>query len=899
MGTFSLVNPWLLLALAGLPVLWWWLRALPPPPQSVAFPAISLIQNRQAPVAQSRPPFWLILLRLLLAAVLILAASAPVWRSDNKSIKNNRLVIVVDNGWESASSISLLPDRTRASLQNIAGENGAVAVLSTAEPSGGWPKAPKLRWLAADVAETRLAEMRAEPWSNDRDGFIQSYAPTLAAANAKILWLSDGTNPASAQRFADALTPRHAVEASKLSEAGPIAFRTVVSRTDGFVVELVSTPQSGARSLQLIARQGDGKIGGTAQAILPAGAASVRTTVAVAPADRVKVTRLEIAGQSSAAATYLLDDSNARPLVGIYSGETVEQRQPLRSGSYYIRRALETHADVREGSIDALMDVPVNMMILTDVGAFPPATQKRVKAWLENGGLLLSFAGPRMAESGSPFAPVPLRPASRTMGGALTWGTPVKLAPFPAGSPFAGINIDPKVSVSRQVLAEPSADLTGLSWASLADKTPLITAAQRGAGLSVLVHTTSGPDWTDLPLSGMFEQMLRQLLPLAGRTASISGATTGSYILDTALLGDGSIAAPGRLTPPIAQQQFDGARASPATPPGLYRSGDRVKALNLANPNGPIGPRDLIEPLVKWPDGVTDHQERQTIHQLAPLLWKIALLLLVGDALGTLLVRRKLPEIRFSRAITATVLLILMLPVSSHAAAAPAGALEVRLGYVTGTLAAPVDSQRAFMSLNDALTIRTAIRPGPPQGVIPGRDALGFYTLIYWPVSASAQPLDGPAAAAVARYLEVGGILIVDTAYAGPTPLARAEAARRMLSSLSLPRLEQLGESHVLAKSFYLLGQGPARSLMSQVWVEADTRGGDGRISGLIIGSQNLARTLVDTTVDSPSREGALRLGINAVMYALTGTYKADQVHAESLLERMQSDGIKIRRVEP
>jgi hypothetical protein len=36
-----------------------------------------------------------------------------------------------------------------------------------------------------------------------------------------------------------------------------------------------------------------------------------------------------------------------------------------------------------------------------------------------------------------------------------------------------------------------------------------------------------------------------------------------------------------------------------------------------------------------------------------------------------------------------------------------------------------------------------------------------------------------------------------------------------------------------------------------------------------------------------PQREMAFRVGVNIVMYALTGNYKADQVHAPALLERL------------
>ena len=35
-------------------------------------------------------------------------------------------------------------------------------------------------------------------------------------------------------------------------------------------------------------------------------------------------------------------------------------------------------------------------------------------------------------------------------------------------------------------------------------------------------------------------------------------------------------------------------------------------------------------------------------------------------------------------------------------------------------------------------------------------------------------------------------------------------------------------------------------------------------------------------------REMAIRFGINVVMYAFTGNYKTDQVHAPALLERLK-----------
>ena len=47
------------------------------------------------------------------------------------------------------------------------------------------------------------------------------------------------------------------------------------------------------------------------------------------------------------------------------------------------------------------------------------------------------------------------------------------------------------------------------------------------------------------------------------------------------------------------------------------------------------------------------------------------------------------------------------------------------------------------------------------------------------------------------------------------------------------------------------------------------------------------SRSIPPCRAASCQREMAFRVGINIVMYALTGNYKADQVHVPALLERL------------
>ena len=113
---------------------------------------------------------------------------------------------------------------------------------------------------------------------------------------------------------------------------------------------------------------------------------------------------------------------------------------------------------------------------------------------------------------------------------------------------------------------------------------------------------------------------------------------------------------------------------------------------------------------------------------------------------------------------------------------------------------------------------------------------------------------------------------------------------------------EPVPPEHVLTKAFYLMESFPGRYDQGPLWVErADTQGtvagnADG-VSSIIIGSNDYAAAwALDANSEGlyavipgtgRQREMAFRAGINIVMYALTGNYKADQVHVPALLERL------------
>ena len=78
LGPIAFAAPWLLLALPALPLLWWLLRVTPPAPKRVTFPALRLLRDLLPPEeTPARTPWWLLLLRLVAAALMILGLARP------------------------------------------------------------------------------------------------------------------------------------------------------------------------------------------------------------------------------------------------------------------------------------------------------------------------------------------------------------------------------------------------------------------------------------------------------------------------------------------------------------------------------------------------------------------------------------------------------------------------------------------------------------------------------------------------------------------------------------------------------------------------------------------------------------------------------------------------------
>jgi hypothetical protein len=891
-------SPWILLALAGLPLLWWLLRVTPPAPRSETFPAIRLLLGLQATEeTPARTPWWLLALRLVAAALVIIALARPVLDAGSRFAGSGPVLLVMDNGWSAAADWPKRMQAAETMLDRAARSGREAALLATAPDETG--AAPQITpAMPIPDLRARLAALHPEPWPPDRTAAATALAGWKQPGSA-VVYLADGlTDGDDFSPFATALSKAGAVT-EICCDAGPARLLLPPqSEADRLVARLAQTPQPVATQAVVLAQTGDGRTLARTSIALPAWASSGASGIVLPPEFRNRLARLVLEGPPSAGSTVLLDERWRRRPVGLVAGDLATADTPFSGPLFYLRRALAPFTELREANIASLLQRDLSVLILADRPLPDGPERDAVTQWVEKGGLLIRFAGPRTAEQPlgetDPLLPVKLLGGDRQLGGALSWSEPAGLAPFPSGSPFAGLGVTGEVTVNRQVLAEPSADLAEHTWATLADGTPLVTEATKGAGRIVLFHVTANADWSNLPLSGLFVDMLRRLVAQSVGVAAAEGHTmlAPAETLD----GFGLLSTPPPAASGLPADAFDSTAASPRHPPGLYGPENGRRALNLGAATPPPQPAPLVS-------GARVEQLASTVPEqaLGPPLLALAVLLLTIDLLIALGLRGLL---RLRTATAAMLLLGALAAGQAHAAALETGvhpALATRLAYiVTGDSQVDGVSKAGLEGLSDYVNRRTAATLVEPDPVEPGTTDLSFYPLLYWPITADAQPLSPEAASALNDYMSRGGIIVIDTrdsgSGAGFAP-GTDSALRRVAQGLVIPPLAPLTTEHVLARAFYLLQDFPGRYTGDTVWVQRDQDRTNDSVSPVIIGGNDWAAAwAVDADGRNPyavmpggarQRTIAYRFGVNLVMYALTGNYKGDQVHVPAILQRL------------
>ncbi len=866
LGGLQFLAPLALWGFAALPLLWWLLRVTPPAPKKLVFPALSLLQDLP-PIAQSpaQTPWWLLLLRLILLALLFLGLARPVLTPNADLPGSGPLIILIDNSWAAGGAWPVW----QASLGSLCAEaergQRSLLIIPTAPSQHSGVLNPIGPAPALTTCPT-LAQLQPQAWPADHTAALQVLKEKRAPGNA-VIWFNDGLRTPATDALDATLShdgpltvyqeerPHYLLQAPPQTAMDALAINVMRAAADEEAAVLVTAQDKAGKTLGI----GEGHFAARDKNV------TVRFDL---PGDlRNQTARLVLQDSRNAGTVWLLDGRNARHQVGLIGDEVTQREQPLLNGLHYLERALNAHNDVGIGALDTLLARKAAIIVNTNERALLPEAQAKLAAWVQQGGVLVQFAGPELATD-STLLPTPLRQSRRDLGGIFSWAKPQGMQAFPKQSPFTGLTVPNDVTVSQQLLADPATLNGDTSWALLADGTPLVTGARQGRGYAVLFHVPASPGWSSLPLSGLFMQMLNRLVELG---VSGSVVTEGTATLPPVQLLNGF----GQLQPadarasaltPAEQKAYT---PSPEHPPGYYGAAPGSRAFNLG--------QGIASILPFTPAHSENLRAQDNAHELRPWLLGAALLLLLLD-MALALFMRGLVRLRPHAA-----LMLLLLAAPTHAETSEQTALsdKIWLGTVTNGAGGRSDiAELGMEALAARVKQKTAVDQIGSIAINLEQDDLTLVPFLYWPLSENPQ-LSPQAQQKLQDFFAHGGMLLIDLASDPENNLTLRE------SGMPLPMLAPVKPDHPLYRTFYLLQDCPGRTDDGTFWSERDVSGRQDNVPALFIGARDWASAWASGGRGTRQQEMAMRCGLNLVMYALTGNYKMDQIHVQTIMERL------------
>lgn len=922
LSQLSFLQPIILLAFISLPLLWLLLRITPPPPKTIKIPTFRFIKELSPEDHTSKDtPLWLLLLRLLAISLIIIGFAGPVLNAQ-KTLKGQLPPrIIIDNSWQGAAIWDSIIAKA-VSITEEAGREGLgvkITLMADDLSAHSWQK----NQLSAKDALSRIRALEPQAWSSDYAAKTQDIVKDNN--NYQSYFLSGGMFSDKMSDFFNALIGKGGLDVFVPAES---AFPYILQSNND---KLNSAENEGglyARLLAVSKPQTSRKL--NVNAIDNSNGIIDRLTISPdmwkekndryevdihfeLPAKLVsKVQRLQLSDQRTAASTLIVDPALTRKSIGLVQVKGEKDNKAYIGPAFYIKRALSPYADIEEGNLNDILNNTPDIIILPDDIATFPAQLNKLQEWLEKGGILIRFAGPRLLEAAqgastmsstmNQFLPVTLRRGGRSMGGELSWESAMPLAKFSEDSLFFGLNQLDDIKIKQMVLAEPGEYLKSRSWARLKDDTPIVTYDTRGNGLIVLFHVTATPDWSTLPLSGLYVEMLKRIIDLSAIPKEQRGEVANRETINLSpiytLNGYGQVQSPSSAIKPLkAVLSEKNIHINASIPPGLYAGQGLSTTLNLGNQIKALQPITAAE--LPRAAALQNYQSSKEERPGSAILY-IALILLLADLAAHFLFLGSGKKAASGTSGTIAVLFLctlgVMIVTTNNNAKAeefiPDNIPEYANNFYLAFIRSNDDEINAVTAkgleeLAETLNIRTSAEPSGVISLDVDNDELSLFPVIYWPVTTGQTALTAATMNKIQEYLDHGGMILFDLQSSESLDNGTTnEDLRRLIGRLNIAPLEIVPEGHALRRSFYLMDSFPGLIPDNPLWVEEkeDTRIADA--GSVLIGSNQWAESWAKGA-GTQQEEMAIRFGINLVMYALTGNYKTDQVHVKSILERL------------
>ncbi len=897
--TIGFINPYALWGLLSIPIIYYVVRSFPPAPKTFEFSSIYLLKSFNTKITtKSNCPLWLLIFRIFLILLLIAYYSKPYLDKSkiNKDIEN--YVVYTDLGWSLASEWN----KYKNTIHNIMLEANTLKKNFYLVNNSDKENNDYMRFSTTKNLFAYFEKNTPNPWQINTENLLENLNKLKFKKNSRYFYIFSNYDIQSIKKrnIIKDIREKHPdlkiinlVKSVRLIEEPIINGEKIQIKVKRFG-ELTKSNFV----LKITSYSGQIVLSKTYEFADKSTTTTINEKFPISVINQLK--KIEIIGERHAAATFFFDDFHKKKEIGILLEGKSYEKSPFLSPVYYIEKALNKENKIIFGKLDKLLDSKVNILIFPDKGEINTKLSKNLEKWLSSGGLLIRFSGPKLAKKSSKFLTTDNKNIKiRFMGGTLSQKNTIGIEDFPNNSIFRDLIIPKDIIIKKQLLLDFKNETSSNILASLKDGTPLVSSKDYGKGKILLFHFTANNDWSNIPMTSLFVDMLARAT-LLNQIDEINSFKEVN--IKYQINGFGELEKTDKIIKSRDSFALRSSFPNKRNIPGIYENEELSIAFNLA---GKVDTKFFEDK--DFYNRKTSDEFSKSVYDLSNILLFLFLIISALDILVSSLLKNNINLFKIMKNKMSIInLFILFILLSKF------NYLEAN-NLANGTYLAYVKnkdqkineiSYRGLLSLSKALDRRTSISPKGVEEINLSEDDIYYFPIIYWPTGKELTKLVPKIKIKIKNYLNNGGIILFDaSAFFKDISLGKKNKYREItkyFEQISLNELTPISNNHTLSRSFYLLNNYPGRWDRGTLLVDSNSINTNDGVSSIILGFNDWASAWAFDDNNFPlfpvvpggerQRELAFRVGINVIMYALTGNYKNDQIHSKSILNRLRKN---------
>ena len=905
-NNIAFTYPFALLLLLFSPVIWKILKSKPLTVELKKFPAISLISKiKSVDNTFENNSLLIIILRFLIFILLVIALSKPYYRNVAKNNELQQVLLIVDDSWESGISWYSKIEKIKGLLDSNSLENISYSLVTSSKVNE-----EKFKFLKNKNSSEILAfinSIKPNSWNSDFSDLFKFLEPNLKNFES-IFWFTESMISESKKKFFLKIKDNNLKIIETLNkDLPPLIFLKEQEIKGNYNFEIYDFSNFYKNVVidcydikdRLILRK---NVKGSDKS--NANWNITEVTLKISKEFDDSIIYFHFNNLMSSTAKIIKTNISGQKKIGIIQPNYNKKMREFSRANFYIENAMKSNHNISIGSVSDLISRKISLMFSDDSDSSIISEEKKIIDWIESGGTFVKFGGEKFLNTINKklnkrfFGTFEPESDPINLDHELSFRKDLSIKKFKKGSLFYGLVVPEKIKINKYIELKKDLEFKNFQHlAYLENGAPLITEFEIGKGKLVFFHIPANTDWSTLPFSILFVNILEKLnlYSIGVKENSNNQIFKPFKILD----GLGGFEDPSLNTMNLNSKDLKDNTypLNYQNPPGIYKNKSDVYGLNIPNYL-----KDKKYSFSFPDEYLINEFDKFEVKNLRKNIIFCILFLFLLETLLTLQ-NRDIFKIKLFRSSTKFLGLILIITTVLTFKVQSADEVinkvnTTKLAYVkTGNKVVDEISKNGILSISEYITSKTSVILGAPDEIDLNEDDIFFYPILYFPFINSKETVSEKKIRKIQNFINNGGILIFDCKN-NFEKLFIDDCLDDILLSfkdLDITNPIKLQNDNTLSKSFYLLKEFPGRR-NQDVFISFNNQINNNEVVSVIFGINDWSGSWAKSkngfelpilSENEEQRTLSFRFGVNIIIYSLTGNYKSDQVHVPEILKRM------------